>query len=99
MCIIIVTQWHTSTTWINAQLFFPNDKLHVYYYRDPVTHKYYVDQHPVVFFTMANCMCIIILTHSHTITTWINAQLFFHNDKLHMYRVLKVENNVTQFCY
>jgi hypothetical protein len=39
--------------WINAQLlfsqfFFLNDNLHVYYYHDPFTQKYYMDQRPVV---------------------------------------------------
>jgi hypothetical protein len=31
---------------------FFNEKLDVYYYRDPVTHYYNVDQRPIVFFNV-----------------------------------------------
>jgi hypothetical protein len=49
MCLIIMTQSHTSTTLISAQSFFPNDNLHVYYHLDPVSREYYAYQRPVVF--------------------------------------------------
>jgi hypothetical protein len=80
MCLIFMTQSHTSPICINAVVIMFYDDLYVSHYHDPVTHKKSVYYHPAVLFFRTTYMCIISVAHLHSSTTRISAHLFFPND-------------------
>jgi hypothetical protein len=66
MCIIFMTQSHTSPICINAVIIMFCDNLYVSNYHDPVTHEYSVYDRPAVLLLGKTYMFIISVAHLHS---------------------------------